>query len=997
MKLSDLPARDLARLDAVCMDFEMQLRSGEPLTSDELAEQIESLVTRHGGDFAGVLRQELTAIGNEVWPSSVAGTPAETLAIVDDGGHQTSRIKSGTPGGHQATEVMPSLPALGQMLGPYRLTSILGRGGMGVVFKAVDTRLDRSVAIKMLAVDSSHAADVTARFQREAKAVAALSHPNIVELFDVGVMPVASTGSSDINGSPDTTAAMPYAVMEHLRGQTLQQRMTPTRIIADPISPETVRHWGRQLADALATAHANGVIHRDVKPENVMLMQPRLAATSSPTSATERSANSDWDHVIKLYDFGLSRVSGDDLVESDLGDRTEILEPNSDTTSAQGFDGDLNHHGGGGDSKTREGMIMGTPGYMSPEQARGEPITSAVDVFALGCILHEAFYGTPAFAGSTPAMRFAAVLEKPVQQDETRRRDDEALADLISRMLCKSPGQRPTADDILHELSRDSSASSDSFVASPALSTTHWSRRRLIELGVGGLVGGLLGSTLLPTVPATITSVRSIAVLSLQRVAEKSDGSPASKELTGPDGLLRGELLAGLLVNELSRIKSLSVPRYAPMTASRPDEFRAAAKKLEVDALITGTYAPAAGGSINEIDVNLQIISGKTGTVIAGLPIRTHVGNDLMAQTQLARDVAERIGQELTHTHEHTSAKDPSAFTCLVKGRTLADPGSESGLRKALMCFEHALTGQSDYAPALAGVALTSVTLAARTATEETRQLIQRARKTASDSLAIAPENPSALLAQAMLDYQTLGEIDSAREQLIKLTKQMPNDWQAHHQLGWIRMIENEDEAASRHFRLASQLHPMSIFLQTDAARAAWFSGRDASALQDALSLVGDGSIDNTTSDASATDTVIANASTRRYPVGLLIDMYEHQGDWADAAALDPELVWSTAQGRDAYFNARSERLGDLPYGPYGPTLNREIWHQRQLQWSSPERPSPEIVSTRLGQLRQTQTPLLGLMLARHPQLASLAASPAAEQWYPFLSLQPSVTELGSS
>ena len=170
MSLGDLPASELARLDSVCLQYESDLRAGESPSIDDVVE-------RHGGQHAVALREELQAIHEEVQAAKKRDPSSET----------TSGFHAGPFPGESTLNNRIELPAAGETIGPYTVGQEIGRGGMGVVYKAVDPRLDREVAIKMLAVEASKRRALAERFQREAKAVAALSHPNIVELFDIGV------------------------------------------------------------------------------------------------------------------------------------------------------------------------------------------------------------------------------------------------------------------------------------------------------------------------------------------------------------------------------------------------------------------------------------------------------------------------------------------------------------------------------------------------------------------------------------------------------------------------------------------------------------------------------------------------------------------------------------------------------------------------------------------------------------------------------------------
>ncbi len=262
----------------------------------------------------------------------------------------------------------------GTRLGPYEILSPLGAGGMGVVYRARDTRLGREVALKVLPEDVAGDSERLARFEREAKAVAALSHPNILALHDVG-----------------RSGNVSFAVMELLEGETLRARLAtgalPLRKAID---------LGAQVAHALAAAHEKGIVHRDLKPENVFVTR---------------------DARVKLLDFGLARV-----LEGPLAPQTDTL-----TTPPPNM--------------TNVGVVMGTVGYMAPEQVRGEPADERSDIFALGCLVYEAVSGRRAFPGDTMPEVLHAILKLEPETCPALEAHP-ALARLVARCLEKEPGDR---------------------------------------------------------------------------------------------------------------------------------------------------------------------------------------------------------------------------------------------------------------------------------------------------------------------------------------------------------------------------------------------------------------------------------------------------------------------------------------------------------------------------------------------------------------------------
>jgi len=271
--------------------------------------------------------------------------------------------------------------APGVRLGPYEILRLIGAGGMGEVYRARDTRLDRTVAIKVLSDAFVADADRRARFEREARAVAALNHPNICALHDVGE-----------SRSPGDGEPLLFLVMEHIEGQTLAERLS-----SGPLPVADVIRYATELADALDHAHRHGLVHRDVKPGNVML--------------TRAGA--------KLLDFGLSKShSGPGL-------------PALSTISPEAM------------SLTAPGAVLGTYPYVAPEQLAGRDADERSDIFALGAIVHEMATGQRAFDGATAATVIGAVLHAaPPPVSSLQPAAPPALDRIVSRCLAKDPENR---------------------------------------------------------------------------------------------------------------------------------------------------------------------------------------------------------------------------------------------------------------------------------------------------------------------------------------------------------------------------------------------------------------------------------------------------------------------------------------------------------------------------------------------------------------------------
>jgi serine/threonine protein kinase len=309
--------------------------------------------------------------------------------------------------------------ASGTKLGPYDIQSLLGSGGMGEVYRARDARLDRVVAIKVLPASYSADAERLQRFVQEARSAAALNHPNILSIFDIG----------EERGAP-------YIVSELLEGQTLRER-----IRSGPLSSRKAIDYALQVARGLAAAHEKGIVHRDLKPENLFLTN---------------------DDRVKILDFGLAKLT---RPETSGGADEPTVQVN-----------------------TEPGQVMGTVGYMSPEQVRGKAADHRSDIFAFGSILYEMLSGQRAFRGETAADTMSAILkEEPVELSETARNVPPALERMVRHCLEKIPAQRfQSAGDLAFNLEALTDSSVAKTSAQSAIAQSAISESGIAETSITG-------------------------------------------------------------------------------------------------------------------------------------------------------------------------------------------------------------------------------------------------------------------------------------------------------------------------------------------------------------------------------------------------------------------------------------------------------------------------------------------------------------------------------
>ena len=289
----------------------------------------------------------------------------------------------------------------GTKLGPYEIQSLIGAGGMGEVYRARDQRLQRDVAIKILPATLASDQDRLRRFEQEARAVAALNHPNLLTVFDVGTAPISDAASDPSSvGAANAAATPPYIVSELLEGGSLRDRLT-----AGALPQRKALDYAIQIARGLAAAHERGIVHRDIKPENIFITN---------------------DGRVKILDFGLAKL-------------TESVSQHPDATR---------------DLATQAGLVLGTVGYMSPEQVRGKNLDARTDIFSFGAVLYEMLGGQRAFQGDSAADVMSAVLTRePSELTAANQEIPPALDHIVHHCMEKDPMQRfQSAGDIAFQL-----------------------------------------------------------------------------------------------------------------------------------------------------------------------------------------------------------------------------------------------------------------------------------------------------------------------------------------------------------------------------------------------------------------------------------------------------------------------------------------------------------------------------------------------------------------
>ncbi len=507
----------------------------------------------------------------------------------------------------------------GQTISHYRIQEKLGGGGMGVVYRAEDTKLGRGVALKFLPEGMHADPAAVERFQREARAASALNHPNICTIYEV-----------------DEKDSRPFIAMELLEGETVKHRISSGAVRLDDVV-----EFGMQIADALDAAHTRGIVHRDIKPANLFI--------------TQRGQ-------IKILDFGLAKL----LSQRDRYD--SVMASSGVGAGATA-----------GDMLTSPGSTLGTIAYMSPEQAKGEPLDARTDLFSFGVVLYEMTTGRMAFDGSTSALIFDAILHKQAKSIQQINPElPNELERIISKALEKDREMRyQAAAELRTDLKRlkrdlDSASGSSGHKSAQAAAAAKEN-------------SGVISAK----------AEKSVAVLYFENL------SSAKEDEYFRDGMTED------IITELSKVKDLRVfPR--PAVAQYRDKSVTAP---QVGHDLSAAYV--LGGSLrragNRVRISAQLIETRTGHTLWAERYDREMEDVFEVQDEIARAIAQAFRITLSPQEQKAIAAKPTqnveAYDYYLRGRSYARRVNRADLELAMEMYERAIRIDPKFALAYAGLA----------------------------------------------------------------------------------------------------------------------------------------------------------------------------------------------------------------------------------------------------------------------------------------------------
>ena len=686
----------------------------------------------------------------------------------------------------QAAEPLP------EFIAHYRILQRLGKGGMGEVLLAEDTKQHgRKVALKMLLSALTNEPNRIRRFKQEARAVLALNHPNILTIYEIG----------EWNDSQ-------YIATEYIEGETLRQYLWNSRLELDEVLGIAI-----QVAMALEAAHSAGIVHRDIKPENIMLRVDRFAR----------------DRLVKILDFGLAKLTERDQPAAN---------PEAVTIPI---------------TETNPGAVIGTTGYMSPEQALGDVIDSRSDIFSLGVVLYEMVAGKPPFKGRTDSHTRVSILDhQPPPLLDQAPDTPRQLERIIHKALAKDRDKRyQTVTDLKLDLEqlreelhgstsdtreqtsaiRDQTTIEARSIASTraGITETQPSAAHSIDssLRTGSLpstrsrTSVLYGSiaVILVLIAGAFIYFRFFNVPAINSVAVlpfvNDSGDPGAEYLS--DGLTES------IINSLSQVPELRVmSRNAVFRFKGSNDPQEAGRSLNVGAVLTGRLVKVG----DRLLVKTELVKVEDGSQLWGSEYNTQLADILSVQDEVSRKITQSLRVRLSGEDQEKLAKrytsDAEAYQLYLKGRYFWNKRNEEGFRNGINFFKQAEEKDPTYSLAFSGLADSYALLCdigVAVPVEEMPKAKAAAQKAVDTDPNLAEAFTSRAFVKLAYDWDWLGAEEDFKHAL-RLNPKYPT---AHQWYASYLMQMGKFELAKQEIKEAQNLDPLSPIINSNAGLYSYY------------------------------------------------------------------------------------------------------------------------------------------------------------------------------
>ncbi|HJV48658.1 MAG TPA: protein kinase [Geothrix sp.] len=694
--------------------------------------------------------------------------------------------------------------------GSYRLLTRLGEGAMGEVWRALDLRLEREVALKIL----KDADDLRRKaLIGEAKLACQLNHPNIAHIYDAG----------DVDGTP-------YIAMELVEGRTLRA------LVGRPVEAALLQDLARQAASALSHAHQKGIVHRDIKPENLLLTD---------------------EGQLKILDFGIARRGAEDPSLGPTSHHMTLVE------------------------RTAPGYSQGTPAYMSPEQANGQPLTGQSDQFSLGVLLYELATAVhPFLRGSLVDTLYAVTRDEPRPLSEVRPDLPRTLQDAIHRLMAKAPRDRfPNLQALAAGLSENTATALAPHLSQSTVQLPKARRRWILPLAATLLIAGTgvgvwalrrgegsgLGEARRASREDFTKGRRVVAILPMEQLQPDAEHAWLSNSFADAMafGLVRREDMA--VVDRLRVVEAMHQLGDTPGQA--PKAVGELGRQLKAELLVLGSYQVVGG----QLRMGVRVLDAVRGATLHQFQLDRPVADLLKLEDELQQRLPQEMGLGSDPGSLRSQAKLPRTRELYTKALQVITDGNQDSVRLANSLLASAIEGEPDYAPARAEYAWTLAELGATTALGQGRydtaqDLLRQGKAAAEKAIALDPSASQAYRALASIQlrmgdleassraalqavrldpadhkaYDVLADVfaglegednhQAARRYFEKSLTLFPEGWQAHHRFGVLLQNEGELPAALQHADRAIALRPAAEYAYVTAADALIWMGRSQEA-----------------------------------------------------------------------------------------------------------------------------------------------------------------------